>query len=146
VIPDEKPVLAREEFFRAAHQLEFFLLEVAVVEDKAATTTDQMMVMVGVIAASVLVSHETVARMDLADKPRLVQQLECPIDRGQADVRIGRLTGAVNVLRAEVLLGSHEQIEHLLASTGPTLTVVFQGVVVLTRARTLGGHVELRYR
>jgi hypothetical protein len=146
VIPDEEPVLAREKFFRAAHQLEFFLLEVAVVEDKAASTTDQVMVVVGAIAASVLVSHETIARMDLADKARLVQQLECPIDRGQTDVRIGRLTGAVNVLGAEVLLGSHEQIEYLLAGAGPTLTVIFQGVIVLARARTPGGHFEPTYR
>ena len=139
VFPDEEPVFPGQDVFCLPDQVELLFLEIPVIQDLAAARADQMMMMVGILASSVFETNLTVPRVDLPDKAGPIQEVECPINRREADGRVGRIEGGINLFGAEVLLRLDKEVENLLAGYGPALTMVLDLIAMWGTLSVLHG-------
>jgi hypothetical protein len=68
VVPDEETMFFLHDFLGFSHQIEFLFLEIPVIQDFSAIGTDQVVVMIGLVASPIFVTQMAVPALDLADQ------------------------------------------------------------------------------
>jgi hypothetical protein len=124
VVPDQETMLFLHDFLGLSHQIEFFFLEIPVVQDLPAIGTDQMVVMVGLVASLIFVTQMAVPALHLANQPGLVQQIERSVDRRDPDIAVRGLEKPIDLLGTQMLLAFHEEREYLFPWNSPPITVL----------------------
>ena len=124
MVPDQESVFLGQNIFGLTDEVELFFLEITVIQDLTAGRTDEVMVVVALVALFVFKTHLAVSRQDPSGEPGLIQKLKRPIDGGQTDLRMGGMEQSINLFGAQVLLGLDKDIEDLFAGHRPTATMI----------------------
>jgi hypothetical protein len=123
VISDEEAVFPIHDLLGLAHEVEFFFFEIPIVLNLAALRTDQVMVMVRLIALGIFITDLPVPAVDPAQQAGLFQEFERAVYRRNPDIALRRLEQGIDLLGTQVLLALDQDVEDLRARGGPAREV-----------------------
>jgi len=131
----EGVIRRQEAILRASVLLQTFDARIFELDDRATSRADHVVVMRAVCRFFVLrvALREAVAR----NKPALVQQIQCFVDRRARDLRAGVLQVNEEIVSVEMVVPGEYGIEHFEAFSGNTVLTVLQKLAKLVVRRKL---------